>query len=301
MPAGWAVVSIVILNAHKEEGHSATFRCPISKTGGKLSAIIFVDDTNLLHINLNNIESIEKTHEALQQSVTSWGKKLIATGGSLKPSKCFYYLVDYDWCADGTWAYHTLNDEEQELLKLKVPLSTGGSSRIEYLHPDHAIKTLGAMTCPSSSPAAALDRMKTLAKDWIDTAAAGKMHRREVWFMMDRQFWPRVGFSIGCNMASLGDLNNDVLCRQYFDLLPLGGFIRLAPVELRMLDIGFGGIGCPHPGIECLSQINKLVTHYGAKSIVGVELATSMELLAVPRHQYIGKEGSHAYVCIPAR
>ena len=104
-PAGWAVVSIVILNAHKKEGHGATFRCPISKTAGQLSAILFVDDTDLLHINMDTDETIEETHEALQQSVASWGTKLIATGGSLKPSKCFYYLVDYDWHADGTWSW----------------------------------------------------------------------------------------------------------------------------------------------------------------------------------------------------
>lgn len=30
-PAGWTVVSIAILNAHKHKGHGATFLCPISQ------------------------------------------------------------------------------------------------------------------------------------------------------------------------------------------------------------------------------------------------------------------------------
>ena len=30
-PAGWAVISITILNAHKKKGHGAKFVCPISQ------------------------------------------------------------------------------------------------------------------------------------------------------------------------------------------------------------------------------------------------------------------------------
>ena len=97
------VVSIVILNAHKKQGHGATFRCPISSSSSNLAAIIFVDDTDLLHLNMTRMESLEETHTALQASVLSWESKLIATGGALKPSKCFYYLINFEWLPDGTW------------------------------------------------------------------------------------------------------------------------------------------------------------------------------------------------------
>jgi hypothetical protein len=57
--AGWAVISIVILNAHRKKGHGAKFVCPIIKLMSHLSAIIYVDDTDLLHINLEEEESME--------------------------------------------------------------------------------------------------------------------------------------------------------------------------------------------------------------------------------------------------
>ncbi len=38
-----------------------------------------------------------------QDVLTSWGKLLIATGGTIKPKKCFYYIVDYEWLDDGSW------------------------------------------------------------------------------------------------------------------------------------------------------------------------------------------------------
>jgi hypothetical protein len=51
-PAGWAVISIVILNAHRKKGHGAKFVCPITKLSSHLSAILYMDDTDLLHINM---------------------------------------------------------------------------------------------------------------------------------------------------------------------------------------------------------------------------------------------------------
>ena len=55
----------------------------------------------------------------------------------------------------------------------------------------------------------------------------------------------------------------------------------MAPVALRQLDRGFFGVGCPHPGIECLlGQVSKLLVHYGCKTGVGIEMQVSMEIFA---------------------
>ena len=96
-PAGWAVVSITILNAHNRCGHTATFCCPISKTVKKLSAILFVDDCDLLHIAMQEIEHVSTTHARMQESILNWGHLLIASGGSYKPPKCFYHLLSFGW------------------------------------------------------------------------------------------------------------------------------------------------------------------------------------------------------------
>ena len=119
--------------------------------------------------------------------------------------------------------------------------------------------------------------MKTQAQEWADMAKNGGLHKRDIWFLMRSQLWARVGFGLGCSTASLPELES-VLSKQYYNILPLGGVIRSSPRELRMLDIGYGGIGCPHPGIEALvGQLNKLSMHYGCQSSVGVMMQASME------------------------
>ena len=277
-PAGWAIVSVVILNAHREKGHQATFRCPITRREGTLSAILFVDDTDILHLNMTRLEILEETHEALQSSVTSWGEKLIATGGALKPSKCFYYLVDFEWLEDGSWRYRELEEEELVQYQIRVPLADGQSQQIEYLKPDDARKTLGCMTCPAGDNTKALERMRTQAQGWIDDITNGKLQRRQVWFMLPKQFWPRVGYGMGVNTASIQELE-EALRNPYYNLLPHCGVIRSIHRSLRTLDSGFGGIGLPHPGIECtIAQLIKLLMHYGCDSSLGLMLQSSMEL-----------------------
>ncbi len=80
-----------------------------------------MDDTDLLHINMTRVESPEETHKALQASITSWGSKLLTTGGVLQPSKCFYDLIDFEWLPDGTWRYYWLDENEWEQLKKRYP------------------------------------------------------------------------------------------------------------------------------------------------------------------------------------
>jgi hypothetical protein len=42
-------------------------------------------------------ELVLNVHVALQHSIKNWGNLLIAMGGSLKPDKCFFHLMDFAW------------------------------------------------------------------------------------------------------------------------------------------------------------------------------------------------------------
>ena len=46
------------------------------------------------------------------------------------------------------------------------------------------------------------------------------------------------------------------------------------------MHLGFYGMGCPHPAIECfIVQINKLLMHLGTRSSLGITMQASLELL----------------------
>jgi hypothetical protein len=123
--AGWAVISICILGAHGKKGHGTKFYCPISKLKQHLLAILYVDDTDILHIDLTEDESVDEVHSAIKHSVNNWGNLLIATGGALQPNKYFYSIISFEWM-NGEWRYpnNTLRGE----FGVTVPLPGGETS-----------------------------------------------------------------------------------------------------------------------------------------------------------------------------
>ena len=278
-PAGWTVDSIMMINAHKRKGHGIHLRTPITSQTTHLAGTLFVDDTDVEHLDMRKTETIEEAHTALQESITNWGRLLIATGGALKPSKCFYHMISFRWNQDGCWKYDST--ENRGDLGIVVPLANGLHAAIDHLPVSTPTKTLGQMTCPTGSSIGAIQQMKKKAQAWIDKARGGNLNKRNVWFLLDKQFWPGVSFGISSITSGFQELD-ECMMRQYYDLLPISGIRRSVRKELRQLDRGFYGCGFPHPGVECMvGQISKLLTNYGCPSGLGQHLQTSMELLVI--------------------
>jgi hypothetical protein len=83
----------------------------------------------------------------------------------------------------GTWIYK--NNVIQPDLAIGVPLADGSLAKIEHLPVSSTGKTLGLMTCPTGSSAAALGQMQQQGQEWVDRVKSGKLSRRNVGFMVD--------------------------------------------------------------------------------------------------------------------
>jgi hypothetical protein len=165
-PAGWAVISIVILNAHGKKGHGVRFICPITKLSSHLSAILYVDNTDLLHINLEEDKSMAKVHASIQASVNNWGNLLIATGRAFQPAKCFYSIISFEW-TNGEWRY--ANNSILSNFGLTVPLPGGEATGIGHRPVTHMEKMLGAMTSPDGDSSGAIRMMQEKAQRWVNS------------------------------------------------------------------------------------------------------------------------------------
>ncbi len=124
-------------------------------------------------------------------------------GGGRVSAKCSFYLISFRWNPDGTWKY--CDNSSNEELSITVPLANRSNEIIEQLPVSKDIKTLGSMTCPTGCNKAALERMQQQGQEWIDRVISGKVGRHNMWKMLDCQFWPRLGYAIGNNTASLPD------------------------------------------------------------------------------------------------
>jgi hypothetical protein len=101
-------------------------------------------------------------------------------------------MISFTWRPDGTWRY--VANENNPTLSIVIPLSDGSLAPINHLPTTTATKTLGQMTCLTGSSNSAIAQMKVKAKEWIDKARGRRLHRQNVWFLLEKQFWPGVAF-----------------------------------------------------------------------------------------------------------
>jgi hypothetical protein len=167
------VISICILQAYRKKGHGAKFLCPITNLKQHLSAILYVDNTDILHIDLTKDKSTNKVHTAIQGSVNSWGILLIATGGALQLNKCFYLIISLKW-NNGEWRY--AKNSTRDNLRITVPLPNRSSKLISHKKVSQAEKTLGAMTSPDGHNMASIALMQEKAQHWINAVCNGHLH-----------------------------------------------------------------------------------------------------------------------------
>ena len=99
--------------------------------------VLYVDDVDLFLMHEHSRSGLNIFYKS-QDALTSWGRLLIETGGALKPEKCFYCMVDYEWLADDSWQYTEMVDRE-----LFVPCVGGSEVENEQLPVDISRKTLG--------------------------------------------------------------------------------------------------------------------------------------------------------------
>ena len=88
------------------------------------------------------------------------------------------------------------------------------------------------MTCPSGCNVASLDRMRKQGQEWADRVNSGRINQRNMWTMMERQLWPRIGYGMCNNTAKWNNLEK-CLQKVYYQIIPRGGIRRLAPTMIR--------------------------------------------------------------------
>ncbi len=93
-------------------------------------------------------------------------------------------MISFSWNPDGTWRYK--QNRNRKDYKIVVPLEDGTFSEIEHLNMDTPTKMHGSMTAPTGSNAEAIKQMADKAEAWLAQAKAGKLHKQNVWFLMDK-------------------------------------------------------------------------------------------------------------------
>ena len=131
-----------MVNVYKQLGLGTDLHDPITDERIHSMGAMYVDDLDMYTWKDEITDPFELMLQA-QQEVTQWSLLLNATGGALKPEKCFWYLLDYT-CYEGEWSYAVHSDFE-----LSVTNPDGSRSSIKQEEVATSKKTLGIYDAPS--------------------------------------------------------------------------------------------------------------------------------------------------------
>ncbi len=95
-PPGFLTVFTLLINVYRKEGHCAGFLPRLAKDAFILAAVIYVDDSDLLHL-AQGTPTDSKFLAMFQAATVDWVGLVHASRGSLKPAKCFWYMLGWKW------------------------------------------------------------------------------------------------------------------------------------------------------------------------------------------------------------
>jgi hypothetical protein len=158
---GFLAISSLIVNVYLREGHGARTITSMSFRHFILAAVLYVDNTDNIHMTPKVTASPSDLIEHAQHSTNAWGGLAIATGAAMKPEKCFTYIMIYP-VSKGRHILGTIDNlpEPKALIQqadghlppshMTVPLPDGNSAPIPLLPPTTASLMLGIWFGPTS-------------------------------------------------------------------------------------------------------------------------------------------------------
>ena len=148
----------------------------ISLTLFSLSAIMYVDDTDILIAADEIDQSIQEVQSKSQRAASAYQKGVQQTGGNVRPDKCRWYLVAFQWKA-GKWSY-IKNMSENIILEDE----NGKECIITRLEAHQGFKGLGVVTAPDGNWKDHVDYLiNEKIKPWNKSIQTSYLQRQDVY------------------------------------------------------------------------------------------------------------------------
>jgi hypothetical protein len=192
--------------------------------------VIFVDGSDLLHV-ADELATDDEFLTKVQTVTNDWAGVVNATGGSLKPQKCFWYMLSPVW-RNGICYLKTVS--QLPTTSITIPQPDGTRMAIQLRDPATAEKKLGVFFSPSGDFSAQVEYIK---KSGFHHAACLQMHPlrpREACMSVDQALIPKMLYglvSVSHSPLQLEAAFNKVYCK----LLSAIGVNRNITREYRML------------------------------------------------------------------
>jgi hypothetical protein len=202
-PAVWLTLSVVLLNSLRQLApRGMRFTNPAQSITVERHSDAFVDDAQNGLNDVGEAEpwDLQTLQSNLQQMSQTWERLLFCSGGALELSKCFYYLLHWQW-------EHGLPHLTPVSKMLIEPLQlTSGWSKdstlIRQRDVTEAHKTLGVFITPTGDESAQVTALLEKSCHISNLVLSSNFSRIETLTAYRTMWFPAVSYSLGMTTMS---------------------------------------------------------------------------------------------------
>ena len=274
-PTTWVLISTPLLNMMQARHKGGFFTSLITKCKSHIVGYAYVDDTDVIIMNNNNINiTADEIMEDMQEAIHIWEGGLKATGGAIVPSKSWVYPIDFEFDNNGKWGYKSAEDigfnfvvkDENNILQ---PLDTLTASTGK--------ETLGVILAPDGNNSDAVTALKNKAVEWKELIRTGHLKRKTAWQAVETTILKTIEYplpALTLTPKECQKIMQPILSVSF----PKTSISKSFPGKVLHGPIFEGGLGIDSLYFtQGVMHIEKFQTHFGTLSITGKLLQVSME------------------------
>ena len=243
-----------------------------------LSAIMYVDDADILIAATHKNESHISIRNRVQKSATVYKAGVHQTGGAIRPEKCRWYLIAFKWI-NGIAKYEYSPDTEP----VTIENSNGNEKVVERLGIRTGWKGLSIVASPSGCWKQ--DHMNYLINEkinpWNASIRSSYLQRHDVYQAAFTSIFKSIDYTLPATSlnSSQCKLINAKLHKRY---LPRIGIDSHMPLAYRCAPNKYQGLNSLDVQTKQLIETLKLfMTHAGTQSQLGQSIQLNLESMHI--------------------
>jgi hypothetical protein len=240
----------------------------------------FVDDTSLFANLANFQDNIEDLGKQLQQDTKIWSELLQASGDKLELTKCFYYLLAWQFNTEGNPIPMTMEELPPTLIQVH-DLKLNKLVTIKQKDVREAHRTLGVYKTVVGDEQCHYEYLQEKSDKYAQTTATARLSRRQARTAYSTMYMPAMldGLpAMSYSNKTLTELQSNAVSK----FLPAMGFERCFPRAIVYGPRLYGGLNVGHLYTEStISKILCLLSHVRADTPLGKTMMLNLNWLQV--------------------
>ena len=275
-PAIWSVVSSKMFQVMHKRGAATTISSPLTNATIDVCGFAFVDDTDLIAMSPEGTNDRSDAKNRMQHVVNEWESVSKVTGGELVPSKCWSWIMSFEWEKD-CWKYShndesivmTVKDADENILPMSI------------LESNDAKEMLGVSLAPDGNHTQQFQILKKKMEKFAEFIRVGHVNRHEAWLSLTMMSLKSLEYAIPAMTFSKEEYRQ-IMTPVLQHFLPKAGINRNIARDLLYSPIEIQGFNLHDPYItQGVEHIKDISEHLWKKTLTGKLLRCNLEQLRI--------------------